>query len=560
MENMDLTKYTIWRNDTLTAKMETDKKYLILKMGNHLISTAGLGWYVLYTLRGIRFAVENHYVPVVDWQNCKLPQYSAEKVGKENVWEYFFEQPCNVNVKSAYASNDFFVLDDVGDFDYQKRLDAEKFVDFYDSDTVEWRKYFQKYIRIKKNMKECFEQFSREYIQNNSSAMIGVLARGTDYAELRPTGHLKPILLNEIFEHIDRVTGKDTIFLATEDENILRTFEEMYPGRVLSADTKRYKNSGKNVLNHIYKDEDGYKRDVNYLYSLYMISQCPTGIYSACGGSILASLMRKEEGRYYRYLCHGQNQARGLIVGSYLEKAREEIIMMGDKPIMFYVLNLLKLLSVEATDIIISEKLKLKYEEIIGCGERFCIRINYIVSDDYKIVKCLASNSEIMETAKTVVLYADYFVHGKDIVREMAEQVHTFDGACAWGVNHYFSDNSASIKLDNKQDVPQEAEMFYRKGNYSLIGRYVFDYELKDIVRQLIEIKKQPELTDILNEYISRKKIFFLEYKRGVIYSKIKDKDTLDKLSQVIRLLEDIQAQKIGDFQSFEVRENMKQV
>lgn len=518
MKNADLTSYTKWRNDTLAARMETDKKYLVLKMGHHLISTAGLGWYVLYTLQGIRFGIENDYIPVVDWQNCKLPQYSADNVGRENVWEYFFEQPCGVDIRSAYASNDFFVLEDVGSFDYQNWLNAENFVNFYDSAAVEWRNYFQKYIRIKKDVQEYFKHIGREYVQSGGAPMIGVLARGTDYAELKPTGHLKPILPGEIFEHIDRQGNRANMFLATEDEGILRTFEERYPGRVLSVNAKRYENSGNNVLNNIYKDEDGYKRDLNYLYSLYMISRCPIGIYSACGGSVLASLMRVEEGIYYQYLCYGHNRPKGIIVGSYLEKAQGDIVMMGDKPIMFYVLNLLKLLFVEETDIIVSEKIKQKYKKLIGFGEEYGIKINYIVSDDYDVVKFLADNIKRIETAKTVLLYADYFVHGKDIIKEMIGQINTFDGACAWE------------------------------------GRYIFDYELKNIVCQLMETKKHPALTDILNEYIDRKKLFFWQYKRGVIYTKIEDKDALEKISQTIRLLEDLQGQKIGDFESFRKR------
>ena len=86
---MDNGTYTKWRNATLDAKLETDKKYMILKMGSYLTATAGLGWYILYTLNGIRFAIENKYIPVVDWKNCKLPLYDASKAGKENVWEYF---------------------------------------------------------------------------------------------------------------------------------------------------------------------------------------------------------------------------------------------------------------------------------------------------------------------------------------------------------------------------------------------------------------------------------------------------------------------------------------
>ena len=44
---------------------------------------------------------------------------------------------------------------------------------------------------------------------------------------------------------------------------------------------------------------------------------------------------------------------------------------------------------------------------------------------------------------------------------------------------------------------------------------------------------------------------FFLEYSRGVIASKIEDMETLEKTDQMICLIEEIQRQKIGDFESF---------
>ena len=41
---------------------------------------------------------------------------------------------------------------------------------------------------------------------------------------------------------------------------------------------------------------------------------------------------------------------------------------MGNKPIMYYALNTLKLLNVEEVDLILSEKVKLEYQEKIGNG------------------------------------------------------------------------------------------------------------------------------------------------------------------------------------------------
>ena len=351
--------YTKWRNLTLYAKMQTDKKYLIIKMGDFLISTAGLGWYIIYMLYGIRFAIENDFIPVVDWQNCKLPQYNAAKVGKENVWEYFFDQPCDITLEQAYESGDFFTIDDIRGFVGRKNIDFEKIEDFYSEDIMEWRNYFQKYIRLRKEVKEYFEQCKQQ--QNlNKEEYIGVLARGTDYLTLKPTGHFKAVPVDELFELIDQCKNQRKIFLATEDEQILKMFEDRYKEIVYSTDARRYKHLGHNTLNATYKEEDGFKRDLNYLYSLYMISTSSACIYSACGGAVLASLMRKEAGNFYKFVCCGYNKAKGIIVGSYLEKQQNRIAFVGDKPLMFYALNTLKLLNIEETDIIVSKEMILQ--------------------------------------------------------------------------------------------------------------------------------------------------------------------------------------------------------
>lgn len=541
--------YTKWRNLTLNAKMQTDKKYLILKMGNFLISTAGLGWYIIYTLYGIKFALENDFIPVVDWKNCKLPQYNADKVGKENIWEYFFEQPFYVTVEQAYESNNFFVLDDVENFEYQNTLNFENLSDFYDKDIIEWRKCFQQYIRLKKDIKDYFEKCKKQMLGEED--FIGALVRGTDYKTLKPTGHLKAISKDEIFEQIDQYRRQEKIFLATEDEEILKAFVNKYKKYLYSVNTKRYKDLGHDTLNIAYKEENGYKRDLNYLYSIYLVSKSSSCICSACGGGILASLMREDVGMHYTYLCHGHNRAKGIIVGSYIEKEQNKIVLVGNKPLMFYALTMFKILCVEEADIIVTNEVKAAYEKEIGSGNQFGIKINYITSDTYNISEYLINNSDTIESSRLILLYADYIVHGKDVIKDFFSKVNTFDGAYVWGVKGYPLNGTESIKIDKKRGIPETVLESYHVSDYSLIGRYIFDYEWKEIVKQVSNNKETFGLVDILNEYIKREKLFFIEYNRGIITLKIEDTDTLDKADQLIKLLEEVQGQKIGEFKAF---------
>ena len=545
--------YTKWRNTTLNAKLETDKKYMILKMGSYLIATAGLGWYILYTLNGIRIAIENRYIPVIDWKNCKLPLYDATKAGIENVWEYFFEQPCNVNVETAYESENFFVVDDVRKIGFKHPLNYEDMVDFHDKRMEEWRSYFQQYVRLKKEWKEYFDgNIARQGLETGE--IIGVLVRGTDYKELKPVSHPCVISPEEIFAEIDYLMhGKCSrkIFLATEDQTIVDKFKKKYPGKVFFTDAKRYKNLGCQTLNAVYTGENGYERDLKYLYSLYVVSKASMGIYSACGGGALAVLMREDIGDQYSFLYHGRNRAKGIIVGSFLEKEKERMVYLGNKPILFYALNTLKLLKTEEVDVIVSEKLKEEYENIIGCGKDFGIQINYVISDTYDVVEYMSGNPDFMPTSKLVLLYADYFSHGTGLVTELYQKVEAFDGAYIWGTKKLRTARNESVELDKESGMPEKVFPLYNPGAYCVMGKYVFDHDLGEIIRQVVKTRKKATLTDILNEYIHRKKLFFLEYTRGTIFSKMEDEKMLEQTNKLICLLEEIQQQKIGDFESF---------
>ena len=160
-------------------------------------------------------------------------------------------------------------------------------------------------------------------------------------------------------------------------------------------------------------------------------------------------------------------------------------------------------------------------------------------------------NPDFMPTSKLVLLYADYFSHGAGLVAELYNKAEAFDGAYIWGTKKLEIKMNESILLDTESRMPQKAFPFYEPKSYSLMGKFVFDHDLAEIVRQIADKKERVTLTDVLNEYINRRKLFFLEYSRGVIASKIEDMETLEKTDQMICLIEEIQRQKIGDFESF---------
>lgn len=46
----------------------------------------------------IRYALSKKYLPVVDMKNYPNSYLAPEKLGKENAWEYYFEQPLGIEL------------------------------------------------------------------------------------------------------------------------------------------------------------------------------------------------------------------------------------------------------------------------------------------------------------------------------------------------------------------------------------------------------------------------------------------------------------------------------
>ena len=50
----------------------------------------------------VKYAITKNWIPVVDMQNYPNFYLSPEKFGKENAWEYYFEQPMRIGLEEAF--------------------------------------------------------------------------------------------------------------------------------------------------------------------------------------------------------------------------------------------------------------------------------------------------------------------------------------------------------------------------------------------------------------------------------------------------------------------------
>ena len=268
-------------------------KYVVIQReGNHL----GLMSYVITNLGAINKFDNKGYIPVIDMMNVKNQYISDKQIGKVNTWEYFFEQPAGISMEDI-KEKEYIIFDKVV---RNRPNDSIKFF-LNKKINYKWRNIAKKYLKLKPEIEELINTHYSNYFKKGDK-VLGVLARGTDYVALKPFRHPVQPTVDQMIAKVDEVFNKykyDKIFLATEDSNIYDVFRKKYGNKLITHVQKRYSINKKMFLSEI-EDKDVYKKGLNYLISIVLLSKCNAFVGCVTSGTVAVQLFNPHyEYEYY---------------------------------------------------------------------------------------------------------------------------------------------------------------------------------------------------------------------------------------------------------------------
>lgn len=153
---------------------------------------------------------KNGYIPVVDMKTLETQYIEDGEYGNTNVYTKFFEQP------------DIYDIDDIKN---AKHVAVMYYTRYYSK--KEENNMFIPKMKLELYKKYC--EFKKKF---NNKKVLGVLFRGTDYANLKPYGHsIQPDLntiLQKVKEKVLEWGGFDLIYLCTEVQEACECFENEF--------------------------------------------------------------------------------------------------------------------------------------------------------------------------------------------------------------------------------------------------------------------------------------------------------------------------------------------
>ncbi len=280
-----------WRQRRLSWGRENeDKEFYVVRRAD---ARVGLFSLVLTNLGHIRYALEKGCIPVVDMRNYES-QYAGAGMSGQNMWEYYFEQPCHYDLESIGKSKRIILsnglVTDKLDYPADSIAYEEKELQF-------WKALAKRYLRVNQSIADEAARLEKTLFEEKK--ILGVLARGTDYVHARPVNHPIQPTPRQLMEKIEEKMQErncEKIYLATEDAGIFRKFKERYGDKLIAVEARRHETDGGENINDIRRREekDGYTMGKEYLLTILLLARCDCLVAGNTSGTIGALLLNQE--------------------------------------------------------------------------------------------------------------------------------------------------------------------------------------------------------------------------------------------------------------------------
>ena len=231
----------------------------------------------------------------------------------------------------------------------------------------------------------------------------------------------------------------------------------------------------------------------------------------------------------------------------------KQLVPVYDKPMIYYPLSTLMLAGIREVLIISTPRDLPRFEELLGSGEEWGMRFEYIVQPKPEgLAQAFILGESFLNGSPASLVLGDniFYANGfskllQETVREMSASkagatvfAYSVNNPTAYGVVEFDASGKA-ISLEEKPTKP--------KSNFAIPGLYFYD---QDVVAMAKSLKPSPrgelEITDLNREYLKLGKLQVRKMSRGTAWLDTGSFETLLQASNFVQTIEQRQGLKIA--------------
>jgi glucose-1-phosphate thymidylyltransferase len=227
--------------------------------------------------------------------------------------------------------------------------------------------------------------------------------------------------------------------------------------------------------------------------------------------------------------------------------ASKQLQPVYDKPMIYYPTSTLMRAGVRDILIISTSQDTPRFQELLGDGSRFGIRLSYAVQPEPKgIAQAFLVGEEFIAGDPVALILGDNIFYGKMDLDSIFEQFS--EGALVFGYpvkdpERYgvveFDMNGIAVGIEEKPQKP--------KSHYAVPGLYLYDSDVVEVTKNLKpSARGELEITDVNIEYLKQGKLRVEKLERGIAWLDTGTHMSLLEASHFIGTLEARQGLKIA--------------
>lgn len=248
-----------------------------------------------YVLQKLSYAINMHYVPVIDWKNYgKLPHAENYEVnGTLNSWEYYWNQPSEYNLDEVYKSKNVILsTQNVGEFGFIPGCSMSPPYEAYANSIAEKCPQYDQYLGFNKNTEDYIDMKYNDLFPHNNEKVLGVIVRGSSYGAVgtQNKSHPKQVNIQELIDYVRKYMKEwqiNKIFFVNEVQELVDAMFNEFGDDLIVLPRMRDSLSRKAdgiTKNPMYEEGNKYKTNLDYVTEIALLSKCNSVIGSMSSG------------------------------------------------------------------------------------------------------------------------------------------------------------------------------------------------------------------------------------------------------------------------------------
>ena len=240
------------------------------------------------------------------------------------------------------------------------------------------------------------------------------------------------------------------------------------------------------------------------------------------------------------------------------KSVNKQLLPINDKPMIFYPLSVMMLANIRDILLIVNPGQKNNFNNLLGNGSRFGVKIEYIVQDKPRgLPDAFVLGKKFINNQNVALILGDNFFYGQSLAKILEKSSQHKNGAKIFLKEVTKPENYgvAKIKKNKIIKIIEKPKKFV--SNQAITGLYFFDKNVVKFSETLKPSKRgEVEITDLIKNYQKNKKLSFEKIGRGAIWSdagKIKD---LNNVSNYVKSVEEVQGIKIACLEEIALKKN----